>query len=146
MLIRFLLVLALLGAARAVPAQTATCPAEQQRARTNVVSFGTSPSYAAARTRYNLPTAGPADVRLLGGTGDAAVCASLHAWLEANTGSPPDRWHRTFYRVGNLYYVALTRISTPPSSVPAGYIWVDFGYNPLYILDLSFPRVAGVAM
>lgn len=136
----------MLAFAGPLSAQSLACPAEQPLARENVVAFTSWEDYADNRARYGVPSAAGTDIRLLAGAADAAVCSRLHAWLEANTGSPPDRWHRTFYRVGNLYYVALTRVVVPPATVPPGQVWVSMGYNPLYVLDLEFERVAGIAM
>jgi nitrate reductase cytochrome c-type subunit len=144
--VKLLLVAGLFAASGPVHGQSTACPAEQSLARANALAFATSQDYARARSRHSLPVAMPADIRLLQGTADAAACAQLHAWVDANSHSPADRWHRTFYRVGNHFYIALTQVSDAPATVPPGYTWVSLAHHPLYILDLNFERVAGIAM
>jgi hypothetical protein len=141
-----LVIAALLVISAGAHGQSAACPTEQSLVRANALAFATSQDYAGARTRHNVPAATPADVRLLQGAADAAACAQLHAWVDANSDSPPERWHRTFYRVGNYFYVALTQVSSAPATVPPGYTLVSLAHHPLYILNLNVERVAGIAM
>lgn len=142
----FLLLAVLIVAPRFGAAQSPACPAEQEMARLNAVALASSPDFARARALDGIRAAAPTDVRLLRDPADAAACTRLHAWLNANNAAPPERWRRSFYRVGNLYYVSVVQISTRPDTIPSGYVWIELPHHAVFILNLEFEQVTGIAM
>lgn len=142
----FLLLAVFLVVPRFGAAQAPACPAELEMARLNAVALASSPDFARARALDGIPAAAPADVRLLRDPADAAACTRLHAWLNANNAAPAERWNRSFYRVGNLYYVSVVQTSTRPDTIPPGYVWIELPHHALFVLDLEFERVSGIMM
>lgn len=113
----------------ATAAGQSTCPTEAARTRNNVVRFLTGASWLGERQQLGIPALSAGDVVLLSDPADAAVCQRIAAMIGPVQNA---RFPHVFsyYRAGNLYFVAFTPV------VPDGRIWT--GFSPLVVLRSDF--------
>lgn len=142
------LVTAISGPNAARSADHPDCPPETAASRRIAEHYAASPAFASTRANAGVPSALPADVRLLSGTADAETCKSIRRWASSHrndNSSHPVRYSPTFYQVGELYYVVFTR--EPEHRTPRpGRVVVRLGWSSLYILDSEFKLVSSAAM
>ncbi|HEX2220874.1 MAG TPA: hypothetical protein VHG35_18905 [Gemmatimonadales bacterium] len=117
-----LLVLTLLVAGAATrldstAAQT-VCPAATEASNQLVADLVRSPDRAATRQKLGLPAL--AITRVLNDSQDATVCSRISQFVETRTSNR--------------------------EPVPAGKVYIDLRWTPVYVLDSNLNMVAGLAM
>jgi hypothetical protein len=124
----------------------AQCTGETEQGRRLVIELATQ--YGSSGTRPGgVPVVDASQVRLLTSPSDAAACQQLfHAWMGQRQDpetAPTDRqW--TYYQVGNMYYVVVTRISPPVQKNADGTMRIRLGWTPILVFDHDFRHVVTV--
>jgi hypothetical protein len=133
---------ALLAPARSTSAaeharfRQAACPADNDRARGNVLRFLTSASFESARAQYGMAGVNPANLRVLTSPQDAAACQRLASTVRPAAGRFPSA--ASYYFADGFYFVAQTWV------VPADQLWT--GFSPLLVFKSDLTYLEAYAM
>jgi hypothetical protein len=135
------LVCAALGA---VPVH-AQCTAETETGRRIVTQYATQ--YGSETRPAGVPVVDPSQIRVLANATDAAVCQQLfyrYMGLRRDPETAPTDRHWTYYQVGNLYYVVVTRVSPPVQQTSEG-IRIRLDWTPILIFSSNFDLLGTAA-
>ena len=123
----------------------AQCTSETAQGRRVVTEFATQ--HGSGSRPAGVPVVDGSQIRLLtDANGDAAVCQQLfsrYVGLRQNPETLPTDRHWTFYQVGSLYYVVVTRVSPPVQQTSEG-IRVRLGWTPILIFNSQFEHITTV--
>jgi hypothetical protein len=120
------------------------CTTETEQGRRVVTEFATQ--HGPGSRPAGVPTVDGSQIRLLTDPNDAAICQQLfsrYMSLRRNPETPPSDRHWTFYQVGNLYYVVVTRISPPVQHTDTG-LRLRLGWTPILIFTSNFDHLVTV--
>lgn len=142
-----LLILLLAGAGAPLNSRSAqtVCPAATQASDQIVADLVRSPERAATRQKLGLPAL--AVTRVLNDSQDAALCSRITQIVETRTSNRDwrTRWNPSYYKVNNLYYIVLAR-KPNNEPAPAGKVYIDLRWTPVYVLDSNLNVIGGIAM
>jgi hypothetical protein len=120
------------------------CTSETEQGRRVVTEFATQ--FGAGTRPAGVPVVDASQIRLLTNATDAAVCQQLFykymGQRQDPEGAPTDR-HWTYYQVGNLYYMVVTRVSPPVQQTSEG-IRLRLGWTPILIFAGNLDHIATV--
>lgn len=121
------------------------CTAETEQGRRLVVEFATQ--HGSGSRPAGVPVVTSSQVRLLTNANDAPKCQQLFSkWMGQRVdpeSAPTDRlW--TYYQVGDLYYVVVTRASPPVQQNPDGTLRIQLGWVPILVFDQNLQHVVTV--
>jgi hypothetical protein len=124
----------------------AQCTDETEQGRRLVMEFATTYGTSGSRPT-SVPVVDASQVRLLTNAADASVCQQLfYGWMgqrqDPDTAPTDRRW--TYYQVGDLYYVVITRVSPPVQQNPDGTLRIRLGWTPILVFDRNFQHVVTV--
>ena len=122
----------LLVLSHAKVASHSSCPADDPGPRAVAERFLTRSTFASVRDSLAVTGKGPADLRPLTDTADAAACHRLVEMFGPPSQNPAWRW--SAYQIGRYYVVAFRRVRQ------TGTLNV-VGWSPLYVLDTGFNPV-----
>jgi hypothetical protein len=126
-------------------AVSAQCTTETEQGRRLVLEFATQNGSGNRPPGVPVVTAGT--VRLLTNANDAVTCQRLFsAWMGQRTDpeTTPTDQHWTFYQVGVVYYVVVTRVSPPVQTNADGTIRIRLNWTPILVFDQNFQHVVTV--
>lgn len=120
------------------------CTSETEQGRRLVTEFATQ--YGSGSRPAGVPVVDASQIRLLTNTNDATVCQQLYykylGQRHDPNSAPTDR-HWTFYQVGSLYYVVVTRIS-PPVQHTYGGVRLRLGWTPILVFNSNLDHIITV--
>jgi hypothetical protein len=129
----------------ATGAANAQCTEETEQGRRLVVEFATQ--HGSGRRPAGVPVVTASQVRLLTNAADGPTCQQLfYGWMgqRIDPESAPVDQHWTYYQVGDLYYVVVTRLSPPVQENPDGTLTIRLGWIPILVFDQNFQHVVTV--
>lgn len=121
------------------------CTTETEQGRRLVVEFATQ--HGTGSRPAGVPVVDASQIRLLANAADGPTCQQLfHQWMgqRQNPETAPTDRHWTYYQVGNLYYVVVTRVSPPVQQNPDGTLRIRLGWTPILVFDQDFQHVVTV--
>jgi hypothetical protein len=120
------------------------CTSETEQGRRVVTEFATQ--HGSGTRPAGVPVVDGSQVRLLTNASDAAVCQQLFYKYMGQRQDPetaPTDRHWTFYQVGNLYYVVVTRVSPPVQHTTEG-LRLRLGWIPILIFNSNLDHITTV--
>ncbi|HEU0298783.1 MAG TPA: hypothetical protein VFR37_04995 [Longimicrobium sp.] len=120
------------------------CTTETEQGRRVVTEFATQ--FGSGSRPAGVPVVDASQIRLLTNASDAAVCQQLfykYMGQRHDPESAPTDRHWTFYQVGSLYYVVVTRVSPPVQHTSEG-IRLRLGWVPILIFNSNFDHLTTV--
>ncbi|HEX6036476.1 hypothetical protein [Longimicrobium sp.] len=139
------LTLALVLVALCARASHAQCTSETEVGRRVVTEYATQ--YGSETRPDGVPIVDASQIRLLTNPNDSAVCHRLfqrYMGLRRDPETAPTDRHWTFYQVGSLYYVVITRISPPVQQTSEG-IRLRLEWTPILVFNGNLDLVATAA-
>lgn len=120
------------------------CTSETEQGRRVVTEFATQ--HGSGTRPAGVSVVDASQIRLLTNASDSAVCQQLFyrymGQRQDSETAPTDR-HWTYYQVGSLYYVVVTRISPPVQHTNEG-IRLRLGWTPILVFNSNFDHLVTV--
>jgi hypothetical protein len=120
------------------------CTSETEQGRRVVTEFATQ--HGSGTRPAGVPVVDASQIRLLTNASDSAVCQQLFYRYMGQRQDPetaPTDRHWTYYQVGSLYYVVVTRISPPVQHTKEG-IRLRLGWIPILVFNSNFDHLVTV--